>query len=649
MADLNYIKTQLLQIAAARGFDAKAFSASAQRAIIADAERLLHRTFLFDKPWDMERCTKSYRLNPMDYEAVRNDDPEWCFMLNRMDWLSDLILAARLTNRPEFNQAALAYLQTWVAQHPTLKPQNSTRTLDTGIRLVNVVDALTYLAEAELLPDEVLAPLADSLLAQANYLKAQYIPKYKTSNWGSIQTCALLTVLPVLLPDFADQPLYQWAETELAEQLRLQVFDDGMQWEQSLMYHVEVLNGLLRAIASQNQRQRDVTNLALFAKQMTRALALTLTPSGELELFGDTDRIVATDVFDRAAVILHQPRLKGYTEATLSPESLYWLGQPGVQAFNAAPEAVPDALVFDGVDSGNYAIRSSWQKDADFLFFNGGPLGSGHGHSDNNHFSLYAKGQPLLVDSGRYTYREDHPLRVALKTIAAHNAIMVDQFTPCAPSASWEYAQYGTPLKPYVRHRGASHYLEGTIIGSQPLSVWTRKIVSLPGSIWVVTDEVQVDGTHELTQYFHLDPSVTLAPTANGALLNDQWQLINASPYTVTEAPFSPRYNEVEPHQVLAFHTAFTDRISQTTIIAPKNATVTAVPILQNLDQPLPTAEGSGWQIAVSATERYSVGIMHQELFRGKKVYALDGAAFHAQAVVVHRLGDTVTATRMKV
>lgn len=650
MIDINALKTRLNQMAVARTFDPeKDLDKNAQQTIIQNAERLLNNTFLFNKPWDMERCKTPYQLNPLDYEAIRNDDPEWCFMLNRMDWLSDLIIAARITGRKEFDKAALNFIQAWIAQHPSLKPQNSTRTLDTGIRLVNIVDALVYLNQDGTLSDDALASIATSLISQATYLKTQYIPKYKTSNWGSIQTCALLTVLPVLQSDFSAQPLFKWAETELKEQLQLQILDDGMQWEQSLMYHVQVLNALLHAIATQEWWHRDVTEFKAIALKMSQALKMTLPPTGMLELFGDTDRILANDVFDCAAVILNQPRLAGYTQTSLSPETLYWLGSAGTKTFQQRPQTVPTALTFNGEDSGNYAIRSSWAKDANFIFFNAGPLGSGHGHSDNNHFSLYVHGEPLLVDSGRYTYREDQPLRTELKAMPAHNSVMVDQFTPCAPSSSWDYAQYGTPLKPYVRHRPPYHYLEGTLLGSNPLSIWTRKIVSLPGAIWLITDEVHAAGTHELTQFFHLDPSVSLVQTPHGAVLNNQWQLTNPGVLTVASAPFSPRYNELESHQVLTYHTPFTDQISQTTLIAPATATITAIPILQNLDQPLPAFEGSAWQIQITPTERYSVAIMHRELFRGKKVYGLDSVPFHAQSIVVHRIGDTSTAVRLKI
>ena len=42
--------------------------------------------------------------------------------------------------------------------------------------------------------------------------------------------------------------IYRWALDELATQMSIQIGEDGMLWEQSTMYHVEVLNNVLRVL-----------------------------------------------------------------------------------------------------------------------------------------------------------------------------------------------------------------------------------------------------------------------------------------------------------------------------------------------------------------------------------------------------------------
>ncbi|MFR4973782.1 MAG: hypothetical protein ACLUB2_10470, partial [Butyricicoccus pullicaecorum] len=68
-----------------------------------------------------------------------------------------------------------------------------------------------------MLTEDELTRITDSMFAQMQYLKENYLPKYKTSNWGSIQTCAIVSVLPFLRADFQSNPLYQWALDEMTQ------------------------------------------------------------------------------------------------------------------------------------------------------------------------------------------------------------------------------------------------------------------------------------------------------------------------------------------------------------------------------------------------------------------------------------------------
>lgn len=107
--------------------------------IVSRADDVMRGVFYFTKPWDMERCATPFELpaNPyeIDWCVVNNDDEEWCFMLNRMDYLEDLAAAFLVTGDVEYARHALDLVLAWVAAHPAIEPRLSTRTLDTGIRL----------------------------------------------------------------------------------------------------------------------------------------------------------------------------------------------------------------------------------------------------------------------------------------------------------------------------------------------------------------------------------------------------------------------------------------------------------------------------------------------------------------------------------
>lgn len=612
----------------------------AAKEIIAHADELMHQTFTFNKTWDMERCLTPYTLPVIDWNDHQNDDPEWCFMLNRMDYLDHLLLASLLTGEIRYADKAKEYILNWIAAHPTIAPEPSTRTLDTGIRVMNWMEALPYLSMLHVLTDDELTRITDSMLAQMQYLKENYLPKYKTSNWGSIQTCAIVSVLPFLRADFQTDPLYQWALDEMTLQFSIQVYPDGMHWEQSTMYHIEVLNYGMKAVHYMGlhlQPCPSVVKKQVYA--LAKALAGQLMPSGEIETFGDSDRVCARDVLSRAALLFDDPTFRFVGLDELDAESLYVLGVPAAQRYAAMTASAPQSMHYDGEDSGMYTLRSSWDKDASFTMFTNGSLGSGHGHSDNLHLSVCYQGDPVLIDSGRFTYREDHPLRVQLKGMAAHNGVMIDDKAYCVPSDSWGYADFGLPLKNYVRHAGNLHYFEGAMLGHDPLQVWVRKVIVIDPAIWMIVDEVKCDGAHEAHSRLHFDPAVAVSPAGDHHRVTTPHAALTLTcPGTVsyTSEPCSLRYNEQQPHTVVHSKTAFTDSATLISTLCGDGITVQDAPVFQNLTEPTAPDFAQARKFILSPTESYTVAVYSKEIYRGKKVLSCEGMPYHAKCVVIH-------------
>lgn len=612
----------------------------AAKEIIAHADELMHQTFTFNKTWDMERCLTPYTLPVIDWNTHQNDDPEWCFMLSRMDYLDHLLLASLLTGDIAYADKAKEYILNWIAAHPSIVSEPSTRTLDTGIRVMNWMEALPYLSMLHALTEDELTRITDSMFAQMQYLKENYLPKYKTSNWGSIQTCAIVSVLPFLRADFLSDPLYQWALNEMTLQFSIQVYPDGMHWEQSTMYHIEVLNYGMKAVHYMGLHLQPCPSAVkeqVYA--LAKALAGQLTPSGEIETFGDSDRVCARDVLSRAALLFDDPTFRFVGLDELDPESLYVLGVPAAQRYATLPASAPQSMHYDGEDSGMYTLRSSWDKDASFTMFTNGSLGSGHGHSDNLHLSACYQGDPVLIDSGRFTYREDHPLRVQLKGMAAHNGVMIDDKAYCVPSDSWGYADFGLPLKNYVRHAGNLHYFEGAMLGHDPLQVWVRKVIVVDPAIWMIVDEVKCDGAHEAHSRLHFDPAATVSPAGDcHRVTTPHAALTLTCPGTVsyTSEPCSLRYNEQQPHTVVHSKTAFTDSATLITTLCGDGITVQDAPVFQNLTEPTAPDFAQARKFILSPTESYTVAVYSKEIYRGKKVLSCEGMPYHAKCVVIH-------------
>ena len=92
--DIKYCKKQLEALIAYKQIShiKDYITKQDEELIIKQADELLQQVFTFDKPWDMERCKIPYSFEKMDWNVQRNDDEEWCFMLNRMDYLNYSII-----------------------------------------------------------------------------------------------------------------------------------------------------------------------------------------------------------------------------------------------------------------------------------------------------------------------------------------------------------------------------------------------------------------------------------------------------------------------------------------------------------------------------------------------------------------------------
>lgn len=597
-----------------------------QNKFISEANKLFNNDFKFNRRWDMERCTKIYHLNHLDFETIKNNDPEWNFMFNRMDWLDYLCLAGILTKDKKYFSKVKECIFAWINQHPTIKKQNSTRTLDTGIRLVNWLNSIIYLSWIHLLTDDELETIASSMEKQILYLKDNYLPKYKLSNWGSIQVCGMLCVLPYICEDLKNNKLYNWATRELKEQLKLQVLDDGMNWEQSPMYHVELLLALQHlAFLNSNATKLDILPVI---KKMSHALQLIVTPERLLPNYGDSDQVSPSDILANSAYILKDSELNYFGE--FSYENILFVGIQLSQYQNIS-KSMPNKLNYIGSSSGNFALRSSWAKNSNYLFFNNGSMGSGHAHADNLHISIYGQGDPIFVDSGRYTYREDHPTRVLLKSMKAHNTAIIDNFEPAKPNGSWDFDSYYKVLPTYYNAKSGIHYLEGTIIGNNPLETWTRKIIMLECGVWIISDEVLMIGKHEFKQLWHLHPQAKYLKENNTIKTSTQlWKLLHYGKVQVEKFPFSPRYNELKESNLISLSKTFTNTTNFSTVLANNDFKVEKIPILQNLSEPVKDELAEGWKI-ITPEHEYNIAIFHQEVFTGKKIFSIDGIPFHHQ------------------
>ena len=167
-------------------------------------------------------------------------------------------------------------------------------------------------------------------------------------------------------------------------------------------------------------------------------------------------------------------------------------------------------------------MRSDWGSEANYLFFDVGPVGVIHGHEGKLAVEVVAYGRSMVEDLGIHTYattERDMKFHDFFIASAAHNTVIVDgksqvrlktgPFTIDQPlSNPWFSAETCDFL--------SGSYTEGYgDAGSEEIDqsvVHHRSVIFVKGreendiEYWIITDHLTGDGIHTCEQLFHLIP-----------------------------------------------------------------------------------------------------------------------------------------------
>lgn len=656
--------------------------------LLHQAEDLMQNTFVFTDRWDMEPCAVPYTMPAGQWTHSPNGDPEWVFMLNRHDYLPKLWQAAVLTGEVRYRRKLIDSVMDWIASNPlTREGTPSTRTIDTGIRCMNWIQLLPFLLAEDALTDQEARTMIDSLSAQFANLRERYILKYTLSNWGVLQTtafCAGYAWMGQLLPP----GLEAWAWQELQTQLRLQILEDGAHWEQSPMYHVEVLNACVRLLTQLYAAQKAGLSLcqeARFAldagtssperkagpgegagseagwlvravRVLSRHVLYTADPALMQLPQCDSDVTDVRDVLARAAALLSDAGIYRWGAGeTLDMDSVWQLGAAGIAAFEAQRPQTPVRCSWNCPQSGTVTLRLDWTARANFTALKNSPLGSSHGHADQTHLTLYCQGKPFLVDSGRYTYREDDPLRTQLKAPAAHNVCVIDGQSGGTPDGSWNYSDYAEIIPHYFAEQGNAHFAEMTFHGSlrdgTPYQI-TRRLFVLDEGVWLSVQDVICPGKHQVKEYFHLAQGVTVQPCLEGMLLQNgdvQLKMYYEGQLECYQGVLSSCYNQKELAPLLVHQVEMQDRWTSCTLFAvPEYAVRPAVVYKLGEDTPQPAENVTALDLQAGQEKCWTLLVWNRENFRSGKVFRCHGQPVYGKAIALCDQDGRVKSIRLR-
>ena len=551
--------------------------------MIKRADEAVAQSFRFDLRWDMEYTQIPVVFEKeIDWLAQPADDPEWIFAFNRHHFWNTMAQAYVLTEDEKYAEAFVKQCRSWVAQINLRDPNcaNACRTLETGIRLNLWVKAFILFRNSPALTDNFCQLFEESIIEQEKFILDTWNTTKIISNWGVMENHGLFTAALLMPQHELTARMIAESLNRLNIQLQRQVYPDGVHWEQSMMYHNEVVQDFLevKILAEKN----GIPLPEGYVEKVERMLdfcAEHRKPDGIQMSMGDSDDIDIRDIISKAAWSYNKPEWKyaGYPE--FEYDCVFDLGAEAAEEYDKM-EAVPSTrnnVIFP--ESGHIFWHSDATPDQTWLHFYNGVHGGGHAHEDKLHVDLFYRGEDIVRDSGRFTY-VDKPERYEFKGPKAHNVIELDDTPSILCKRAWGYYKRSLSMNTQMSTAGNYRLAQGAVMGYMDLetgsAVVSRKVIWLREDLIMVHDEIYANpkDSHKVVQRWHFSEKADVQIKGGNVKLrldnsdNEIVTVAEGSQVKLTDTRLSLHYNTYEPSRMMETELQATGFTSVTTIFS---------------------------------------------------------------------------------
>jgi len=498
-----------------------------------------------------------YEYEPIDWHI----DFKSCYRWNSETWYKnikygqpgvDIKVPWELSRSHQFLKLGQAYLLTgdekytrefiyqfldWDMHNPPESGVNWFCPMEIAIRACNWIISFQYFRDSNLINNKITLEFSKSILMAgihiSNNLEERF-SKVKTNHYLS-DIVGLLYIGIFFKNSKLGKKWRDFAIKELKEQMNIQVYGDGCDYEASTYYHRLVSElffySTLMAVKNSIDFKDDnyiETGKKIFGKEfidklykMFKVIKFTLKPDGTMPQIGDNDNgrlhiFGIEEVSDMryllniASIFFKDPKFK-IEEFGLDSEVLWIFGEKGKtiwEELQGSSLETIDSAAFR--DSGWLVMRNK----TDYMVLSCGPNGQngngGHAHNDKLSFELCIDGRTIIKDPGTFTYTADSKLRNKFRSTSFHNTLVIDDaeqnkfikgnlFVLSNDSRinidKWESGE-------------DYYYLSAKLISSnRPDGIAYQKrqvYFDKKNGSWLIRDIVEGKGIHDFDLYFHL-------------------------------------------------------------------------------------------------------------------------------------------------
>jgi hypothetical protein len=413
---------------------------------------------------------------------------EWQWQLCRMSFWDAMARAYRATGDERYPQAWSKQLCSFFFSCPVPssaanKSRSAWRTIEAGIRMSNSwPNSYFSFLHSPSVSNAELSLYTLSCLEHARYLR-QF---QTTGNWVTMEMSGLYTT-GCIFPEFDEAGDWRsFAIGKLSAQEREQILPDGAQYELSTGYHnvtLDYLAGVAETAIRMGRRNELPSN---YIAKLETAFAFDLylmSPDRGLPRYNDSWPVEVKGIMQRA--LQYFPNRTDFRWVATDGES----GSPPTTTSHYFPWA------------GFAAMRSGWERDANYASFRLGPLGYGHCQQTKLDFVVWAYGREVLYASGGGSYETSKWRRYSADTYS-HNCVIVDgkaqrrqtkdrmdNVSKVPIEARWQ----STPAYDFV----AGVYDQGYGTETGRIAAQVRRVLFVKPDLFVVADTLTPHDTAE--------------------------------------------------------------------------------------------------------------------------------------------------------
>ena len=458
-----------------------------------------------------------------------NADVKYPWELSRSQHWITLAQAWQLTRDERFAREIANELKDFIEANPVGVGINWTCTMDVAIRAANWCLALSILQDCPCLDNPFWRRAYEVLCDHATFIFANLENHYEVTSNHYLSNVVGLHVLASEFIDLeAGRAWDRWAREALETEIKVQVHDEGTDFESAVPYHRLVTELFMASACLARHQGRPLSRdyEAKLARMVEFMFAVT-RPDGRIPVIGDADdgrfhimshlggwdRQDVRHLFAPAALLLRHPEWLSHAGPAAAWEATWWGFD--VAALDHASDRLPLPSVAKLFPEFGLAVA---RRGGHYVVVTNGAVGTkgfgNHKHNELLSFEYHCDGAPVIVDPGSFCYTSDFAARNLFRGTAYHNTVVVDGIEQNEINPEWIFRMFEKANPEHlafaedgdwVEYRGRHHGYERL---DRPVTHERSLRLNRESGLLLLEDRIGGAGEHDLRWHFHLAPGV---------------------------------------------------------------------------------------------------------------------------------------------